>query len=65
MAKPSLYEILAEDYPDGNYTQSQLWEAIAEADGYELDYYEDGDLAEWLQGFISQKTATMVKQKIC
>lgn len=48
MAKPSLYEILAEDYPDGNYTQSQLWEAIAEADGYELDYYEDGDLAEWL-----------------
>ena len=44
----NLYTILAEWYPDGDYTESQLWEAIAEADGYERDYYEDGDLTEWL-----------------
>jgi antitoxin component YwqK of YwqJK toxin-antitoxin module len=43
-----LYGILAEWYPDGVYTEQQLWEAIAEADGNERDYYEDGDLAEWL-----------------
>jgi hypothetical protein len=44
----NLYTILAEWYPDGDYTESQLWEAIAESDGYERDYYEDGDLTEWL-----------------
>ena len=48
MAKRSVYDILAEDYPDGNYSQSQFWEAVAEADEYTLDYYEDGDIAEWL-----------------
>lgn len=46
--KRALEEILMEWYPDGIYTEAQLWEAIAEADGYELDYYEDGDLTEWL-----------------
>lgn len=44
----NLYTILAEWYPDGDYTEAQLWEAIAESDGYERDYYEDGDLTEWL-----------------
>ena len=31
-----------------NPTEEQMWEAIAEADDYALDYYADGDLAEWL-----------------
>lgn len=44
----SVYEVLMEWYPDGKYTEEQLWEAIAEADGYTQDYYEDGDLTEWL-----------------
>ena len=44
----SVYTILQEWYPDGNFNEDQLWEAIAEADGYKLDYYADGDLAEWL-----------------
>jgi hypothetical protein len=44
----NLYTILEEWYPDGDYTEAQLWEAIAEADGYEREYYEDGDLTEWL-----------------
>jgi hypothetical protein len=40
--------ILMENHPDGNFNEKDLWEAIAEADGHKLDYYEDGDLAEWL-----------------
>ena len=29
-------------------TEDELWEAIAEADGWKQDYYADGDLTEWL-----------------
>lgn len=48
MSNKSVYEILNEWYPDGKFSESDLWEAIAEADGHTLDYYEDGDIAEWL-----------------
>ena len=48
MENKSLWEILEEWYPNGKYTEEQLWEAIAEADGHKLDYYADGDLTEWL-----------------
>jgi hypothetical protein len=48
MTTRNLYEILAEWYPNGNYTEEQLWEAIAEADGHKLDYYGDGDLLDYL-----------------
>jgi hypothetical protein len=44
----NVMEILFRDHPKGNYNESDLWEAIAESDGYEKDYYADGDLAEWL-----------------
>lgn len=44
----NLWEILEEWYPNGKYTEEQVWEAIAEADGHKLDYYADGDLTEWL-----------------
>ena len=48
MMTMKLYQILAEWYPNGNYTEEELWEAIAEADGHKRDYYADGDLTEWL-----------------
>ena len=48
MEKLPLQEVMAELYPEGVFTEEQMWECIAEADGYERDYYEDGDLAEWL-----------------
>jgi len=48
MENKSLWEILEEWYPNGKYTEEQVWEAIAEADGHKLDYYADGDLTEWL-----------------
>jgi hypothetical protein len=41
-------EILMEWYPDGNYNEDQLWEAIAEANGMDYSEIADGDLAEWL-----------------
>lgn len=31
-----------------NFTEDELWEAIAEADGHKFDYYADGDLADYL-----------------
>lgn len=46
--KKNLYSVLAERHPSGFFTEEELWDAIAEADGYERDYYADGDLAEWL-----------------
>ena len=46
--KRSMEEILMEWYPDGNYNEDQLWEAIAEANGMDYSEISDGDLAEWL-----------------
>lgn len=48
MEKRDVNEVLQEWFPDGKFGEKDLWDAIAEADGYERDYYEDGDLAEWL-----------------
>ena len=47
-----LYGILTEWYPDGNYNEQQLWEAIAESQGMDYSEIADGDLAEWLQQFL-------------
>ena len=43
-----LYSILTEWFPDGNYNEQQLWDAIAEANGMDYSEIADGDLAEWL-----------------
>jgi hypothetical protein len=49
MAKMKTIEmILMENHPDGNFNEQDLWEAIAEADGHQREYYADGDLTEWL-----------------
>ena len=48
MDNKSAIQILAEWFPDGDFTEDDLWDAIAEADGHKLDYYADGDLSEWL-----------------
>ena len=41
-------EILNRWYPNGNYTESDVWDAIAEANGMDYSEIADGDLAEWL-----------------
>lgn len=43
-----LYSLLAEWYPDGNYTESDLWEAIAETQGLDMNEIMDRDLAEFI-----------------
>ena len=43
--RTSYMELLPED---GNFTEDDLWEAIAEANGVDVDEIMDGDLAEWL-----------------
>jgi len=41
----SYYEYLPEN---GNFTEDDLWEAIAESNGLDVSDIMDGDLAEWL-----------------
>lgn len=43
--KQSYMDYLPED---GNFTEDDLWEAIAEANGLDVDEIMDGDLVEWL-----------------
>ena len=44
----NLYSILAEWYPDGNYSEQELWDAIAESQGVDVYSIMDGDLTEYL-----------------
>ena len=34
--------------PEGNFTEEDLWDAIAESHGLDVSEIMDGDLAEWL-----------------
>ena len=43
--KQSYIELLPED---GKFTEDDLWEAIAEANGLDVSEIMDGDLVEWL-----------------
>ena len=44
----NLYSILSERHPEGDFTESDLWDAIAESEGLELNEIMDGDLTEYL-----------------
>jgi hypothetical protein len=43
-----LYSILADWYPEGNYTEADLWEAIAESEGVDINEIMDRDLMEFI-----------------
>ena len=43
--KPTYMDYLPED---GKFTEDDLWDAIAEANGLDASEIMDGDLAEWL-----------------
>jgi len=45
MKSQSFYDYLPED---GNFTEEDLWEAIAESNGLDVSEIMDGDLVEWL-----------------
>ena len=42
---PSYFDYLPED---GNFTEEELWEAIADANGLDVDDIMDGDLVDYL-----------------
>lgn len=44
----NLYSILSEWYPEGEFTESELWDAIAESEGVDVSEIMDGDLTEYL-----------------
>jgi hypothetical protein len=44
----NLYSILSEWYPEGEFSESELWDAIAESQGVDVSEIMDGDLTEYL-----------------
>ena len=44
----NLYTVLAEWFPDGNFSEQDLWDAIAEVHEKDVNEIMDGDLTEWL-----------------
>lgn len=44
----NLYSILANWYPDGQFTESDLWDAIAESQNVDVSEIMDGDITEYL-----------------
>ena len=44
----NLYSILSTWYPEGEYTEAELWDAIAESEGVDVNEIMDGDLTEYL-----------------
>ena len=43
-----LYSTLAEWYPEGQFTESELWDAIAESQDKDLSEIADGDITDYL-----------------
>jgi hypothetical protein len=41
-------EILMQWYPDGNFTEEDLWDAIAESEGVDVNEISDRDLTEFI-----------------
>ena len=42
------YSVLAELHPDGDFTENDLWEAIAESEGVDVNEIMDRDLTEFI-----------------
>ena len=43
-----LYSVLAEFHPDGDFTEDDLWAAIAESEGVDVNEIMDRDLTEFI-----------------
>jgi hypothetical protein len=41
-------EILAQWHPDGDFTEEDLWDAIAESEGVDVNEISDRDLTEFI-----------------
>lgn len=42
-------EILMDWFPEGNFTEQDMWDAIAEAEGVDVNEISDRDLTEFIQ----------------
>lgn len=60
-----LYSTLAEWYPEGNYSEQELWDAIAEVHGVDVNEIMDGDLVEYLQKGCNSVSIILVRNIIC
>ena len=48
MLNKSVEEILMQWYPDGNFTEEDLWDAIAEANDVDVNEIMDQDLIDFI-----------------
>jgi hypothetical protein len=44
----NLFQVLAENHPNGDFNEQDLWDAIAEVHNVDVNEIMDGDLTEWL-----------------
>lgn len=44
----NVMEILSQWYPDGDFTEEDLWDAIAESEGVDVNEISDRDLTEFI-----------------
>lgn len=44
----NVMEVLAAWYPDGDFNEEDLWDAIAEANGVDVNEISDRDLTEFI-----------------
>jgi len=44
----SLEAVLSDWYPEGDFTEEELWDAIAESEGVDLNEIMDGNLEDYL-----------------
>ena len=43
-----ILQILMDWFPDGNFTEQDMWDAIAEAEGVDVSEISDRDLTEFI-----------------
>ena len=48
MMNKSVEEILMQWYPDGNFTEEDLWDAIAEVNDVDVNEIMDQDLVDFI-----------------
>lgn len=44
----NLMEVLSQWYPDGDFNEQDLWDAIAEVEGVDVNEISDRDLTEFI-----------------
>jgi hypothetical protein len=44
----NLFQVLADNHPNGDFNEQDLWDAIAEVHNVDVNEIMDGDLTEWL-----------------